>query len=177
MLLKHTSKTPGSTIACTVLYNRSPHNLFCKLNFKFSAPRLHVPKITETKSLQLQLYSEWSVRELSFAVRTYFVWGLWFSQRLASRILVKSTTKNPGHRSLASWLMDMSVQNLRFGRLFNKKNDMKYFKNLIIVQMWATRIHYLLTFDVNLIKCCWIMLMAMSNSEKWLSHTKSGIFF
>ena len=36
--------------------------------------------------------------------------------------------------------MDMSVQNLCFDRLFNKKNDMKYFKNLIIVQMWATSI-------------------------------------
>ena len=37
--------------------------------------------------------------------------------------------------------------------------------------------NYLLTFNVNLIKCCWIMLMAMSNTEKWLSHTKSGHFF
>ena len=33
------------------------------------------------------------------------------------------------------------------------------------------------TFNVNLIKCCWIMLMAVSNAEKWLSHTKSGHFF
>ena len=32
----------------------------------------------------------------------------------------------------------MSVQNLCFGRLFNKKIDMKYVKILIIVQMWAT---------------------------------------
>ena len=32
----------------------------------------------------------------------------------------------------------MSVQNLSFDRLFNKKNDMKYFKILIIVQMLAT---------------------------------------
>ena len=32
---------------------------------------------------------------------------------------------------------------------------MKYFKNLIIVQMWATSIQlYLLTFNVDLIKCC-----------------------
>ena len=36
----------------------------------------------------------------------------------------------------------MSVQNLRFDRLFNKKNDMTYFKNLIIVQMWAARIQW-----------------------------------
>ena len=47
---------------------------------------------------------------------------------------------NPGHRSPASWHLDMNVQNLCFDRLFNKKNGMKYFKNLIIVQMWATNI-------------------------------------
>ena len=34
----------------------------------------------------------------------------------------------------------MSVQNVGFDRLFNKKYDMKYFKNLIILQMWATSI-------------------------------------
>ena len=34
----------------------------------------------------------------------------------------------------------MSIQNLCFDHLLNKKNDMKYFKNLIIVQMWATSI-------------------------------------
>ena len=44
------------------------------------------------------------------------------------------------HRSLASWLLDMSVQNFYFVRLFNKKNNMKYFKYLIIGQMWATSI-------------------------------------
>ena len=135
---------PGSTIDCIVLYSQSRHSLFCKLKSKFSATHLHVPKIMEGKNLQLQLYSEWSVRELSFGIRTYFVWGFWFSQRLVATIQVKSTTKNPGHRSLAFWLMDMSVQNLCFDRLFNKKNDMKYFKNQIIVQMWATSIHYCL---------------------------------
>ena len=41
----------------------------------------------------------------------------------------------------------MSVQNLCFGRLFNKKIDMKYFKNLIIVQMWATSTLYLFFFS------------------------------
>ena len=67
----------------------------------------------------------------------------------------------------------MSVQNLCFDRLFNKKNDMKYFKNLIIVQMWATSIQLfanMTTFNV------WIMLMTMSNAENWLNHTKSEHF-
>ena len=48
---------------------------------------------------------------------------------------------NPGKKHHAkpgtSWLIDMSVQNLCFDRLFHKKNDMKYFKNLIIVQILA----------------------------------------
>ena len=57
--------------------------------------------------------------------------------RQASIIQVKSTTQNLGHRSLASWLLDMSVQNLCFDCLCNKKNNMKYFKNLIIVQIYV----------------------------------------
>ena len=44
------------------------------------------------------------------------------------------------HRSLASWLLDMSVQNFYFVLLFNKKNNMKYFKYLSIGQMLATSI-------------------------------------
>ena len=40
----------------------------------------------------------------------------------------KHHSSNRGHESLASWLLDMIVQNLCFDILFNKKNDMEYFK-------------------------------------------------
>ena len=72
----------------------------------------------------------------------------------------------------------MSVQNVCFDRLFNKKNDMKYFKNLIIMQVWATVYNYLHTFKVNLIKsvesCLWQCLVVANQFAAFKKKKKNG---
>ena len=75
-------------IDCIVLYSRSRHNHFLSAKSKFSATSLHVPEVMERENLQLQLYSEWSVRELSFGIRTYFVGEFWFSHRRHSFLII-----------------------------------------------------------------------------------------
>ena len=60
-------------------------------------------------------------------------------------------------------------------RLFNKKNNMKYFKKLIIVQMWATSIQLFAYIQCEFNQI--VLNHAYGNAEKWLSHTKSGHFF